>query len=111
VVPFSSPHHKNLLISLNFGHTSLLATKSDAFTAYHTVEASWELKSGRRVCVVHCDGAKELIEGDFGDYLTTHGIVQQITVPYAHSQNGKAEHYIRTLEDGAQTLLASAMSD
>ena len=32
----------------------------------------------------------------------------QVTAPYAHSQNGKIEHYIRTLEDGFQTLLADS---
>ena len=92
----------------NFGHTSLLAAKSDAFPAYRAVEASWELKSGCQVHVICCDGAKELIEGDFGNYLTMCSIMQQITAPYAHSQNGKAECYIHTLEDGTQTLLADS---
>ena len=92
----------------NFGHTSLLTAKSDAFPAYHAVEASWELKSGCWVHVIHCDGVKKLIEGDFGNYLTVHSITQQITVPYAHSQNGKAEHYICTLEHCTQTLLADS---
>ena len=27
---------------------------------------------------------------------------------YAHAQAGKAEHYVRTIEDGIQTLLADA---
>jgi hypothetical protein len=92
----------------NFGHTSLLATKSDAFPAYRSVEASWELKSGRRVRTIRCDGAKELIQGQFGDYLVARGITQQVTAPYAHSQNGKSERYVRTLEDSAQTLLADS---
>jgi len=32
----------------------------------------------------------------------------EVTAPYAHSQNGKAERFIRTLEDGFQTLLADS---
>jgi len=32
----------------------------------------------------------------------------QVTAPYAHSQNGKIECYIRTIEDGLQTLLADS---
>ena len=36
------------------------------------------------------------------------GIEIQVIVPYAHSQNGKAEWYIHTLEDSAQMLLADA---
>ena len=92
----------------NYGHTALLAHKSDAFSAYLPVEASWELKSGHRVRAIRSDGAKELIEGKFAKYLLEKGITQQITAPYAHSQNGKAERYVRTLEDGAQTLLAES---
>ena len=43
-----------------------------------------------------------------GAYLKSQGITMQITAPYAHSQNGKAERFIRTIEDGAQMLLADA---
>ncbi len=32
----------------------------------------------------------------------------QAIAPYAHSQNGKIERYIHTLEDGLQTLLADS---
>ena len=32
----------------------------------------------------------------------------QVTAPYAHAQAGKAERYVRTIEDGIQTLLADA---
>ena len=32
----------------------------------------------------------------------------QVTAPYAHAQAGKAECYVRTIEDGIQTLLADA---
>ena len=43
-----------------------------------------------------------------GGHFTTKGIVVQHTVPYAHQQNGKSEHYIRTIEEGGQALLADA---
>jgi hypothetical protein len=32
----------------------------------------------------------------------------QAVAPYTHAQNGKIEHYIHTLEDGLQTLLADS---
>ena len=92
----------------NFGHTDLLVAKSDSFPAYKRVEASWELKSGNRVKNVCFDGAKEFTQGPFAEYLTTRGITMQVTAPYAHSQAGKAERYIRTIEDGIQTLIADA---
>ena len=34
--------------------------------------------------------------------------MMQVTAPYTHSQAGKAERYIRTIEDRIQTLLADA---
>ena len=43
-----------------------------------------------------------------GDHLASKGIVVQCTVPYAHQQNGKSEHYIRTNEEGGQALLTDA---
>jgi hypothetical protein len=43
-----------------------------------------------------------------GDHLTSKGIVVQRTVPYAHQQNGKSKHYIRTIEEGGQALLADS---
>ena len=55
----------------NFGHTSLLAAKSDAFSAYRSIAASWELKSGCHVCIICYDSAKELIQGEFGKYLSS----------------------------------------
>ena len=61
-----------------------------------------------RVKSIQFDGAKEFTQGVFAKHLATRGIAVQVTAPYAHSQAGKAERYIRTIEDGIQTLLADA---
>ena len=92
----------------NYGHVELLAAKSDVFSAYRKVESLWEAKSGNRVVTVRMDGAKEFCRGRLADHLSSRGIVMQVTAPYAHSQNGKAERFIRTLEDRFQTLLADS---
>jgi hypothetical protein len=92
----------------NFGHTELLVAKSDSFSAYKKVEASWELKSGNCVKSVCFDGAKEFTQGPFSKHLAIRGIAVQVTAPYAHSQAGKAERYICTIEDGIQALIADA---
>jgi len=68
----------------NFGHTELLSKKNDAFEAYLAVTTHWEHKSSNIVMKLCCDGAKELIEGIFGDHITAKGIEHQIAVPYAH---------------------------
>ena len=41
-------------------------------------------------------------------HFSTKGITLQCTVAYAHQQNGKSEHYIRTIEEGGQALLADS---
>lgn len=41
-------------------------------------------------------------------HFESKGISVQVNAPYAHAQNGKAERYVRTLEDGGQTLPANS---
>lgn len=92
----------------NYGVTTLLSNKTDVFPAWKKVEASWELLSGNHIKAVRLDGAKEFTQGALANHLLSHGIVMQVTAPYAHAQAGKAERYVRTIEDGVQTLLADA---
>ncbi|RDB19170.1 hypothetical protein Hypma_014224 [Hypsizygus marmoreus] len=81
---------------------------SDAASSYYGVEAEWEHQSGNTVMVVRSDGAGEFVDGELGTHFRSRGIIHQITAPYAHSQNGKMERYIRTLEETALTLLADS---
>jgi len=92
----------------NFGFTALLHARPDAVPFYKNTEAFLERKTGRRVLTVHMDGARELSENELAGHFCTAGIAVQVTAPYAHSQNGKAERYVRTLEDGSQVLLADS---
>jgi len=111
--PTATPNGKKYFLNVlddcsNVGFTSLLATRFDAFPAYLEVEAHLELVSGHQVLTVRLDNAPELVTGDMGHHFKTKGIIIQAIAPYAHAQNGKAERYIRTLEDGIQTLLADS---
>ena len=111
--PVKTPHKKSFFWGLlddksNFGHVGLLAAKNEVFPDYKKVEALWETKSSNRVIAIRMDGAKEFSLGNMGAYLKLRGIMMQITAPYTHSQNGKAERFICTIDDGAQTLLADA---
>jgi len=92
----------------NYGHIVVLAARNDVYDAYWKVESPWEAKSGNHVVAVHMDGAKELCLGHLEEHFTSCGIAMQVTAPYAHSQNGKIECYIRTIKDGFQTLLADS---
>jgi len=111
--PVLTPHKKSSFWEIlndksNYGHVELLSAKSDVYSAYTKVGALWETKSGNCVLAVHMDGAKEFSHGKLGQHLTSRGITMQITAPYAHSQNGKAECFVHTLEDGFQTLIADS---
>ena len=57
---------------------------------------------------LYLDGALELTKGSLGDHFTKSGIIIQQTAPYVHQQNGKIECYVRTIEEGGQTLLADS---
>jgi hypothetical protein len=92
----------------NFGFTALLRARTEAVPFYKNTEAFLERKTSRRVLTVRMDGARELSEGDLAGHFRTAGIAVQVTAPYAHLQNGKAERYVRTLEDGSQVLLADS---
>ena len=92
----------------NYGVTALLSHKNNALQAWKRVEASWELTSGNHIKAVRLDGAKEFTQGPMPDHFLSRGIAMQVTAPYAHAQAGKAERYVRTIEDGIQTLLADA---
>ena len=92
----------------NFGFTTLLRLRSGAFSFYSSTEAYVERSTGRPVREVRLDGALEFTAGVMGRHFQSKGISVQVTAPYAHSQNGKAERYVRTLEDGGQTLIADS---
>ena len=108
-----TPHKKSSFWAIlndksNYGHIMLLTARNDVYDAYWKVEALWEAKLGNHVVSVCMDGAKELCLGRLEKHFTSHGIAMQVTAPYTHSQNGKIEHYICTIEDGFQTLLADS---
>jgi len=59
----------------------------------------------KKICL---DGAKELTESVFYAYTESCGIIHQVTMLYTHSQNGKIECYLRTLEETVQMLMADS---
>lgn len=107
---FSNGHanrfHSILDDHLNFGSTALLLFCTQAIGHSKHVEASWELKSGNCICMVCSDNVKEFVLGELHNYFSSCGITHQAMALYAHQQNGKAERYIRTIEDFAQAMMA-----
>jgi hypothetical protein len=50
----------------------------------------------------------ELTKGDMAIHFAKNAIVVQQTAAYAHQQAGKIERYMRTIEEGDQTLIADS---
>ncbi|CAI7859909.1 unnamed protein product [Closterium sp. NIES-54] len=65
-------------------------------------------ESGHKVKVIRTDNGGEFINADFEAVLKKKGIQHQLTVPYNPQQNGVAERFNRTLQEGARTLLGRA---
>ena len=85
-----------------------LRSQDQAFQFFTVLASRWERQTGKAVKVVRMDGAKELCEGDLGNYLSSKGIAIQQTAAYLHQQNGKAERFVRTMEDNSCTLIPSS---
>ncbi|CAI7878210.1 unnamed protein product [Closterium sp. NIES-54] len=67
-----------------------------------------QTKSGHKVKVIRTKNGGEFIGADFEAVLKKKGIQHQLTVPYNPQQNGVAERFNRTLQEGARTLLGRA---
>ena len=111
--PVQAPHGEKYFFNIlddktNWGFTSGLRLKSDAFSFYIKTEAFLARSSAAIVLTVRCGGELELTAGKLGAHFTSKGITVQRTVAYAHQQNGKSERYIRTIEEGGQALLADS---
>ncbi|KAJ3482340.1 hypothetical protein NLJ89_g12145 [Agrocybe chaxingu] len=111
--PVKTPHSEQYFFSVlddrsNFGFTALLKDRTAALAFFKSCEAFLSRTSGRKVLTVRMDGGRELAEGRMKAYLLSAGIAMQVTAPYAHQQNGKAERFIRTIEEGGQVLLADS---
>ncbi|SJL16752.1 uncharacterized protein ARMOST_20281 [Armillaria ostoyae] len=92
----------------SFNNAEPIAKRNECTGVFKDTQALWENQTEKKVKKVHCDGALEFTKGDLGQHLTDSGIEMQVTAPYAHQQNGKAERFIRTLEDDIQTYLADS---
>ncbi|CAI7885636.1 unnamed protein product [Closterium sp. NIES-54] len=65
-------------------------------------------ESGHKVKVIRTDNEGEFIGTDFEAVLKKKGIQHQLMVPYNPQQNGVAERFNWTLQEGARTLLGRA---
>ncbi|PPQ84971.1 hypothetical protein CVT24_000149, partial [Panaeolus cyanescens] len=95
----------------NFGFVGLLRTRDNALLFYKVVQPYLTRVGGGSVETVRFDGARELCEGQMRKHIESQGTVLQVTAPFAHQQNGKAERFVRVVEEGGAALLADSVFD
>jgi hypothetical protein len=66
-------------------------TKSSALQSFTEFRTAAEKILGYPIVFLHIDNTPKLVEGQFCDYCTMHGITYEKTVPDASQQNGIAE--------------------
>jgi len=112
-IPTETPHGKKYFIVFLDDHTNildlqLLVTKDQVLNAWQLVHARWENMSGHRVKVFRSDNGGEFLSTAFTKALELAGIERQLSAPYAHQQNGKAERVLRTVEGRMYAMLNHA---
>jgi hypothetical protein len=63
---------------------------------------------GRTIKVVQCDNGHEFDNASSRAFFITHGVVLWMSCPYSSSQNGKAKHTLRTINNMIRSLLFQA---
>lgn len=111
--PTVTPHGKHYFVVFLDDHTNLLnlqllATKDQALAAWEIIKARWENHSERAVKVFRSDNGGEFVNAAFTQALLRAGVERQLSAPYAHQQNGKAERAIRTIEGRMLAMLEMA---
>ncbi|OMO62984.1 Integrase, catalytic core [Corchorus capsularis] len=85
-----------------------LKQRSDSLACFQTFKSMVENQFGHKIKFFQCDGAKELVEGVFKQFLDGHGISLRISCPHTHEQNGLPERKHRHIVEMGLTMLFQA---
>jgi hypothetical protein len=100
-----------LVILDDFTHylwTFPLKLKSDTFTTLSHFFAYVSTQFGRTVKAIQCDNGREFDNSSTRFFLLSNGTQLRMSCPYTSTQNGKAEHIIRSVNNVIHTLLIQA---
>ncbi|CAL2254016.1 unnamed protein product [Prunus armeniaca] len=86
----------------------LFCVKSEVFSVFRKFFAFITNHFHASVKYFQSDGGGEYMSHQFQDFLSTHGIVHQVSCPYTPQQNGLAERKNRHFVETAITLLTEA---
>ena len=111
--PVQTPHRKLYFIIFLNNHThlinvQLLSSKDQALEAWNIVCAKWENFAEHQIKVFWSDNSGEFLSFTFKKALQDTRIEHQLSSPYSHQQNGKAEQALCTLQGHALAMLEAA---
>lgn len=86
----------------------LIKNKSQVMFCFINFQKFVEKQLDFRIKCLRSDNGGEYCSKQFSDYLKSHGIVHQTSVPYTPAQNGVAERLNRTLIEKARSMLQQA---
>lgn len=108
----SNSGYKFYLVLLDdFSHyvwTFPLRHKSDVLPTIISFHAFVATQFQRPIQCLQTDNGKEFDSSASRAFYAKHGIVLRLTCPYTSQQNGRAEHVLRTLNDGLRALMFQA---
>jgi hypothetical protein len=96
-----------LVIHDDFIHylwTFQLKLKSDTFTTLSNFFAYVATQFGSTIKAIQCDNEREFDNSSTRTFLLLEGTQLRMPCPYTSSQNGKAEHIIRSIKSSARCL-------
>lgn len=85
-----------------------IKSRTQVMHEFNKFKVLWENQLGERLKKVKTDNAAEFTGGDFQELCTREGILHELSVPYCHQTNGRAERHIQKTEQIAVTLLEGA---
>ena len=84
----------------------MVATKDKVASTVIAVLKHIQVCTGNKVKVLHSDGGTEFLNHTLKSFCAENGTVMQQSSPRTPKHNGIAERYVRTIKDGARTMLA-----
>ncbi|OXU31735.1 hypothetical protein TSAR_007912 [Trichomalopsis sarcophagae] len=97
--------------STGFRKVYFMAHKSKVINRFKEFEAFVRTQIGTQIKVLRSDNGTEYTCGKFQTFLKERRIIHELSSPYIHEQNGRAEREIRALVESERSMLHAKKVD
>ena len=112
ITPPASDGERYIMVILDehshYNEVYCMVSKADALSYFERFKYKAENQQNLRIKFLRHDGGGEYVSTNFTEFLEQEGIHCERTEPYSSHQNGKAERFIQTLVNMANSLLIAA---